>query len=278
MGSVCVGHAGDIPSDFVQKFWIAPGTDFYQFLARLVENDLLFTIEVPADASDGPSVLQQIDDELGTRRATGGPTLPKSSRTFGPEPSHSWQLLSCKQTKVKPKDLRAGNIRQGKEKQEFIEIKATSEMLAPVDYKVATVTKRFGFKNPLRSEEGDPEMLVVIGEHTGWLVGAVTQYQSSGARFPGYCTASIGSVFHDDFEEGHDDILYKHGCYPYRLLHGLTICGQNTEDTFAPLLRRCSSGRNGPMCHCDPDALVSDDEVSLFLYGCWCLLTIAHRT
>lgn len=174
MRSTCVEHPGDVPGDFVQKFWIAPGADFYSFLTRLQENDLLFTIEVPADASDGPSVMGRIDEELRTRRSAGGPSLPCPSQTTVSGPSHRWELLSCKQTKVGVKNLRTTHKGKGKEKkvqnagqnkgkQDVIEIKATSEMLSPVDYKISTMTKRYGFRNPLRSSEDEPEMLVVIG-------------------------------------------------------------------------------------------------------------------
>ena len=98
-----------------------------------------------------------------------------------------------------------------------------------------------------------------------------------GARFPGYCTASIGTVFNGDFPRAHPDILYQHGCYAYRLLHDLNICGENTQVTFSPLLKRCSGGRNGPMCHTDIAALLSDDEVGLSLCGHRQRLTDAHR-
>ena len=81
-----------------------------------------------------------------------------------------------------------------------------------------------------------------------------------GARFPGHCPASIKRVYNGDFGEDEDsDTLDEHGCYIYRLLHGLEICGENTEKTFARLLRRCREGKNFPMCRVAP--VLSDDGV-----------------
>jgi len=45
----------------------------------------------------------------------------------------------------------------------MIEIKTSSEMLAPVDYNVNMVTKLFGFKNTLRVDPSEPEKFIAIG-------------------------------------------------------------------------------------------------------------------
>lgn len=71
--------------------------------------------------------------------------------------------------------------------------------------------------------------------------------------------ADITGVYNDDFHDNQEDILWLHGCYVYRLLHDLKICGQNTKETFSRLLGRCCTGQNAPMCHVVVKP--SDDEV-----------------
>ena len=83
---------------------------------------------------------------------------------------------------------------------------------------------------------------------------------STGARYPGHCAAPIKGVYHEGFGEGDCDILLPHGCYVYRLLHGLNICGENTNVTFAQLLKRCKNGNNNPACPVVA-TLASEDEV-----------------
>lgn len=91
----------------------------------------------------------------------------------------------------------------------------------------------------------------------------------TGPRFHGYCSASIQSVYNEDFEKDDVDLASSHGCYAYRLLHGLSICGQSTTDTFARLLKRCSRKRNSPMCSYESDASMSTDEVGLIPYSAY---------
>ena len=83
---------------------------------------------------------------------------------------------------------------------------------------------------------------------------------STGARYPSHCSAPIKDVYHEGFDEDDCDILIPHACYAYRLLHGLNIRGENTNVTFARLLKRCKSGDNYPACPIVA-TLASEDEV-----------------
>lgn len=80
-----------------------------------------------------------------------------------------------------------------------------------------------------------------------------------GARFAGYCRAPIKDIHNGDFDSNDGDALFPHGCYAYRVLWGLNICGEDTKTTFAQLLKRCKEGENYPMCHGIPT--LYDDEV-----------------
>ena len=83
---------------------------------------------------------------------------------------------------------------------------------------------------------------------------------STGARYPGNCSAPIKGVYHEGFCEDDYDILVPHACYVYRLLHGLNIRGEDTNMMFARLLERCKNGDNYPACPIMA-TLASEDEV-----------------
>lgn len=168
MGSTCIEPNTGIPKDFVKTFWITPVSEFPRFLQRLEQNKLLFTIDIPADHSDGPSVKQQIGDEMKERIEAGGPALPLPSKPDEVEPSRHWEVLSCKNVNVKSKDLRGASGRGNAPKQGAIEIKALSEVLAPVDYDLGTLVKSYGFKNPFQINENEPKMFIFIGQCIRW--------------------------------------------------------------------------------------------------------------
>ena len=80
-------------------------------------------------------------------------------------------------------------------------------------------------------------------------------------------------VEHRDFGEEDLGILDHHGCYVYRLLHDLVICGENTSQTFARLLRSCQKRENGPMCPGSTKENDEDVEVGLSRFGLFAVLT-----
>lgn len=168
MRELRVEHAGDIPADFLQKFWIEPGNDFVAFLSRLKTQDLSFLVEVADDGSGGPTVLDLIGDEVRAIQRRTGFTVPSSTATAGGPAASDWEFLSCKGLKKKGKDLRKSNL--DSERREMIVIAASAKMLAPVDHKVNTIAKEFGFKNPLRERDDEPEKFVIIGGCVQWLL------------------------------------------------------------------------------------------------------------
>lgn len=160
MGAV---NVAGVPANFVTKFWILPGSDLTQLFRRLKKNDLLFTIDAAVDGSDGPSVVRKVNDELKKRIAAGEPNLPPPPARVGEdEDDQRWEVLSCKKVKVKSREMRGVSGRNAA-KQEAVEFKASSDTLAPADYKVDTLAKTFGFKNPLRMDDSEPEMFIAIG-------------------------------------------------------------------------------------------------------------------
>jgi hypothetical protein len=115
-----------------------------------------------------------------------------------------------------------------------------------MEHTLDNLTKNYAAKNPFRATSSEPGHVIFIGKHSGSRSRAYSDV-ISGARYVGFCKSSIQNVYHEDIrtEEG---ISHKHGCYVYRLLRGLSLCGLNTEKSFATLLRKCAAGNNHPMC------------------------------
>jgi hypothetical protein len=149
--------------DFLRKFWIEPGDDFIAFLSRLKDNDLSFLVEVSDDGSAGHSVSDAIDEQIRGISARGGPSVPEPASTAVGQAAVRWEFLSCKCISMKPKDLRRPDPQHGTAKKPFIGIAASSKMLAPVERNVKAITKEYGFKNPLREHDHEPEKFVIIG-------------------------------------------------------------------------------------------------------------------
>jgi hypothetical protein len=251
----------DLPRDFLRKFWIEPGDDFVAFLSRLKDKGLSFLLEVPDDATNVADLISEQVTQIKTR---GGPSVPEPPDTREGQTTFLWEFLSCKSSKFKMKDLRSA-ARNASGKKPFIEIAASSKMLAPVEYRVKVITKEFGFKDPLRAHNDEPEKFVIIGSLVCcFLFALLTHFSMAGARFPGHCSAGVTGVYNQDLSDDPDNTLWPHGCYAYRLLYGLRICGENTRDTFSKLLERCHRGQNAPMCHLVADP--SEDEVHTLHY------------
>ena len=149
----------DLPANFLQKVWIAAGADFNSFLSQFKAHDLFFSVEVPDEDLDNDAASNAIDEQLQGIALRGGPKLPGP----GGDPQRRWEYLSCRVVNVKMRDLRGGGRQGGGEKMGVVEIKTSSKMLAPLDYKVKAITKHLGFKNTLRESEDEPEKFVVIG-------------------------------------------------------------------------------------------------------------------
>lgn len=156
-----------LPEDFLEKFWLEP-EEFCRFLLRCQSKDLFFTVSVPDEDGSNTTLLDAVNQVLATLSSRGGPGLPKSEVEIFRDQARQWEFLTCKAVKVSATKLR-GRIRAGKkdrkEKKTVIHIGSESTtILAPVDYNVQYVTKTFGFKNPLRENESEPEKFVVVGE------------------------------------------------------------------------------------------------------------------
>ena len=151
----------DLPQDFVQKFWIETGDDFGTFLTRFRDHDLLFTVEVVDEQDSSIDLQEAINAELRSIEARGGPSLPKPAGGSSSNDARCWEFLSCKEGKVTSKQLRVRGA--SKEKIVVVQIGSSSAMLAPIDYNIPTITKRFGIKNILRENAEEPEKLVIIG-------------------------------------------------------------------------------------------------------------------
>jgi hypothetical protein len=158
-------NRSDLPADFLQKFWIESEAPFDNFLSRLSEHNLLFTVEVPTKEADHSAMTDAIDRELDAIAKQSGPELPKPQGEIDHLGKCRWVFLSSKLIKVKKQNLRGYSMtRAGStEKIQLVEIKSSLAMLAPVDYSVQNITKEFGIKNTLRVDRNEPEKMVVIG-------------------------------------------------------------------------------------------------------------------
>jgi len=160
MKKLYVANSGDLPRDFLEKFWFEPGDDFVAFLSRLKDGGLSFLLEAPNDATNVSDLISEQVRQIKTR---GGPSVPEPRDTGEGQAALHWEFLSCKSIKVKAKDLRQSDCPHASKKKDFIGIAASSKMLAPVDHKVKTIAKEFGFRNPLREHDDEPEKFVIIG-------------------------------------------------------------------------------------------------------------------
>lgn len=163
MKELCVENGRDIPRDFLQKFWIEPGDDFVTFLTTLKDKGLSFVLEAPDNA---PGISDQISEQIARIKTRGGPSIPEPSGVREGQAALLWEFLTCKAAKVKARDLRLPGPQRRPGTKEFIVIGASTKMLAPVEYKVKVIAKEFGFKDPLRQHDDDPEKFVIVGS---WL-------------------------------------------------------------------------------------------------------------
>ena len=164
MKELQIQHKPDLPANLLQRFWIEPGPPFDEFLQRLKENDLFFTLEVPNEDDDENAMVNAIEEKLHSIRMGGGPGLPTEQGDPAQHKGRRWEFLSCKLVRSKVQDLRGPSNRgSSTEKRQFVEISSSTKMLAPVDYNSSTITKQLGFKNTLRKNRGDPDKFVVIG-------------------------------------------------------------------------------------------------------------------
>ena len=260
MRKLLIPYSSDLPVDFLEQFWITP-EEFGPFLKRLDAHDLFFSVQVPCDDHENDALVNAISARVETIGSCGGPKLPKPDSNSDRGDGRCWEFLSCKRVKVFERKLRReSNQGSGNRKKvEVIEIKpsADSVLLPPVEYKVRSVTKAFGIKNPLWADASQPSDFVVIGTLGQRLnFDLLSEFPSIGPRFQGHCSAKLTRVHRGDLE-GETDV--EHGCYPYRLLHGLNICGEDTSKTFARLLERCRQGNNHQMC----PTVIDDAEVGV---------------
>ena len=238
----------DLPPSFLQQFQVKPGADFNSFLSRFKENNLLFT--VGANDNIRPAITKGLEGLI----AEGAPTLPRPSHPNslgGPD----WEFLSCK---LITRRAKAGQD----EDRRFLEIKRPTTPLAPVDYNVNTITKKFGYKDTLRQDPSEPDKFVFIGTQAQLVhFHPLSNILPIGARYPGHCSASIENVYNKDFDENDDRLTLPHGCYVYQLLHGLNISRGDMDETFARLLSRCVKAE---MCPCLPT--IPDNEVGVLQF------------
>jgi hypothetical protein len=182
MNRLQIPHGSDLPGDFLQRFWFEQGDNFVSFLSRCRSHHLLFALEVPSEGDNNNALLDAIDGHLQTLGSRDGPKLPlpDQGRDLGVHESRLWEFLSCKEVKVKMKDLRGrrGAERRSVVKIPCVEIARSSGVLAPIDYNAKSVAKRLGYPNPLREVSTEPEDLVVIGIQT------ISIYSFSAQRYP----------------------------------------------------------------------------------------------
>lgn len=163
MKELKVQHRSKLPVNLLQKFWIHPN-DFQPFLRLFQEHELFFSVDISDEGSDNLAVINAINEELDRVRRIGGPTLQGAGGETGGQ-DRLWEFLSCRQVKVKPKDLR-GQLSTSTgpmQKMDFIEIRSSSKMLSPFEYRVDKIVKAFGFKNMLREDRSESEKFVAIG-------------------------------------------------------------------------------------------------------------------
>jgi hypothetical protein len=152
-----------LPKDFLEKFWLEP-EDFKNLLARCQSKGLFFTVTIPDEDHPNTALLDAVNQVLAALPSRGGPGLPEPQGKDLLDPARHWEFLTCKVIKASASKLRAQKKDQkGKKAVIQISSESTAAMLAPVDYSVQYATKTFGFKNPLRKNESEPEKFVAIG-------------------------------------------------------------------------------------------------------------------
>jgi hypothetical protein len=160
-------NMSDLPTDFLQTILFEPGDPFNMFLTRCKDHNLFFSVEVPGDndETDNNAMLDAINEQVRHIVSIGGPELPKPENDVGQYGGRHWEFLSCKIYKLNPKILRGQEEQEhaGTQKMNFIKIELPSTQLAPVDFNVNMATRTFGFKNPIRTDRGEPDKFVVIG-------------------------------------------------------------------------------------------------------------------
>lgn len=166
MRDLQIQRAGDIPGDFLQKLCFEPGVEFMAFLSRLKGNGLSFVLEFPDDAPGGAPVLDAINEQVEAIMVRGGPSLPGPTGIVPAQATSRWEFLSCKYVKMKERDLRLPNSRASSQSRDLVRISASTKMLSPVEHKVRLIAREFGFKDPLRVHDDEPEKFVIIG---GWV-------------------------------------------------------------------------------------------------------------